>query len=323
MRILTAGGAGFIGSNFIYYMLGKYDDCKITCLDALTYAANINTLKPLFNDCSFSFVKGDIRDRELVNKIFSENDFEIVVNFAAHSHVDRSIETPAVFLETNILGTQVLLDAARKYGIKRYHQVSTDEVDGELPLYRADLKFSEEDNLSTSSPYSASKAGADLLVEAYQKTYKLPASISRSSNNYGPYQHPEKLIPLMTVKALNAKKLPVYGDGRNIRDWLHVKDHCRALDKIIKEGQPGEIYNIGGQNEKSNLEIVKLILAELGRSEELIEFVEDRPGHDLRYAVDTAKIERELGWQPKIKFEEGLKKTIKWYIDNQEWWNNF
>ncbi|MDN5276152.1 MAG: dTDP-glucose 4,6-dehydratase [Clostridiales bacterium] len=320
MNILVTGGAGFIGSNFIYYMLDKYKDYKIVCLDKLTYAGNLSTLKKAFENPNFKFVKGDISDREFVFELFKEEHFDIVVNFAAESHVDRSIEDPEIFLKTNVIGTQVLMDAARKFGVKRFHQVSTDEVYGDLPLDRPDLLFTEETPLRPSSPYSASKAAADLLVLAYYRTYKLPVTISRCSNNYGPYHFPEKLIPLIIIRALNDQSLPVYGDGRNVRDWLYVEDHCSAIDLIIHHGREGEVYNIGGRNERSNLEVVKTILKELGKPEELITFVKDRPGHDLRYAIDPTKIKNELGWEPKTSFEEGIKKTIKWYLDNRDWW---
>ena len=320
MNILVTGGAGFIGSNFIYYMLDKYEDYKIVCLDKLTYAGNLSTLKKAFENPNFKFVKGDISDREFVFELFKEEYFDVVVNFAAESHVDRSIEDPEIFLKTNVIGTQVLMNAARKFGVKRFHQVSTDEVYGDLPLDRPDLLFTEETPLRPSSPYSASKAAADLLVLAYYRTYKLPVTISSCSNNYGPYHFPEKLIPLMIIRALNDQSLPVYGDGRNVRDWLYVEDHCSAIDLIIHHGREGEVYNVGGRNERSNLEVVKTILKELGKPEELITFVKDRPGHDLRYAIDPTKIKNELGWEPKTSFEEGIKKTIKWYLDNRDWW---
>lgn len=322
MNILVTGGAGFIGSNFIFYMLDKYPDYRIVCLDALTYAGNLKTLKPVIDDDNFRFIKGDIRDRDFIFDLFTEEDFDIVVNFAAESHVDRSIEDPGVFLETNIMGTQVLMDACREYGIERFHQVSTDEVYGDLPLDKPELMFTEETSITTSSPYSASKASADLLVEAYHRTFGLPVTISRCSNNYGPYQFPEKLIPLMISKALAEEELPVYGKGENVRDWLYVEDHCRAIDLILHKGQEGEVYNIGGHNERSNLEVVKTIVDELDKPESLINFVEDRAGHDLRYAIDSAKINNELGWKPTILFDEGIKKTIQWYLDNKEWWEN-
>lgn len=320
MKLLITGGAGFIGSNFVYYQLQNYPQDEFICLDALTYAGNLETLQPAMTKDNFKFVKGDIADRAFVYKLFAADKPDIVVNFAAESHVDRSILEPELFLKTNIIGTGVLMDACRKYGIKRYHQVSTDEVYGDLPLDRSDLFFTEETPLHTSSPYSASKASADLLVQAYFRTYQLPVTISRCSNNYGPYHFPEKLIPLMIINALHDKKLPVYGTGENVRDWLYVEDHCSAIDLIIRQGRVGEVYNIGGYNEKTNLEVVKTILKELGKSEDLITFVKDRPGHDRRYAIDPAKIHRELGWLPQTSFAEGIKKTIKWYLDNEDWW---
>jgi len=320
MKVLVTGGAGFIGSNFVYYMLEKHPDYKIVCLDALTYAGNLETLEDALKNPNFSFVKGDIADRECVFDLFEKQQFDIVVNFAAESHVDRSIESPEIFLKTNILGTQVLLDASRKFGVKRYHQVSTDEVYGDLPLDRTDLFFTEETPIHTSSPYSASKAAADLLVLAYHRTYGMPVTISRCSNNYGPYHFPEKLIPLMIANALNDKNLPVYGDGLNIRDWLYVKDHCIAIDLIIHNGRVGEVYNIGGHNEKANIDVVKIILKQLGKSEDLITYVKDRAGHDRRYAIDPAKIHTELGWLPETDFESGIKMTIEWYLANKPWW---
>ena len=320
--ILVTGGAGFIGSNFVYYMLKKHPDYKIVCVDKLTYAGNLETLDEALKNPLFRFVKADITDREAIYKLFEEENFTAVVNFAAESHVDRSIEEPEVFLKTNILGTQVLLDASRKYGNLRYHQVSTDEVYGDLPLDRPDLFFKEETPIHTSSPYSASKASADLLVTAYHRTYGLPVTISRCSNNYGPYHFPEKLIPLMIANALNDKPLPVYGDGKNVRDWLYVEDHCKAIDMILESGKIGEVYNIGGHNEKTNLEVVKTVLSILGKSEDLITYVKDRPGHDMRYAIDPTKIKNELGWYPETTFEEGIKKTVEWYLSNKEWWEN-
>lgn len=320
MKILVTGGAGFIGANFVYHMLDKYQDYDIVCLDALTYAENLKTLDKAMKNPKFKFVKGDIADRELVFKLFEDEKFDIVVNFAAESHVDRSIEDPGIFLKTNIIGTQTLMDASRKYGVKRYHQVSTDEVYGDLPLDRPDLFFTEETPIHTSSPYSASKASADLLVQAYHRTYGLPATISRCSNNYGPYHFPEKLIPLMIANALNDKPLPVYGKGENVRDWLYVEDHCRAIDLIIHKGRVGEVYNIGGHNEKTNIYIVKKILELLGKPESLITYVTDRKGHDLRYAIDPTKIHNELGWLPETKFDDGIVKTVQWYLDNREWW---
>ena len=322
MKILVTGGAGFIGSNFIYYMLEKHPGYKVVCLDALTYAGNLETLDEAMKNPDFKFVKGDITDREAVRNLFKEERFDVVVNFAAESHVDRSIEEPEVFLKTNILGTQVLMDASREYEVKRYHQVSTDEVYGDLPLDRPDLFFTEETPIHTSSPYSASKASADLLVMAYHRTYGFPATISRCSNNYGPYHFPEKLIPLMIANALADKSLPVYGEGLNIRDWLYVKDHCSAIDLIIHNGRVGEVYNIGGHNEKANIDVVKTILKELGKPESLITYVTDRKGHDMRYAIDPTKIHNELGWLPETKFDDGIKMTIKWYLDNKPWWEN-
>ena len=322
MKILVTGGAGFIGSNFIYFMLKKHPGYKIVCLDALTYAGNLETLEEAMKNPDFKFIKGDITDREAVRKLFEEEKFDIVVNFAAESHVDRSIEEPEVFLKTNILGTQVLMDASKEFGVKRYHQVSTDEVYGDLPLDRPDLFFTEETPIQTSSPYSASKAAADLLVVAYYRTYGLPVTISRCSNNYGPYHFPEKLIPLMIANALADKSLPVYGEGLNVRDWLYVEDHCSAIDLIIHNGKVGEVYNIGGHNEKANIEVVKLVLKELDKPESLITYVTDRKGHDMRYAIDPAKIHRELGWLPQTKFDDGIKITIKWYLENKPWWEN-
>ena len=322
MKIIVTGGAGFIGGNFVHLMVNKYPDYQIICLDALTYAGNMETLEPVMDKSNFKFVKGDIADRELVFRLFEEKKPDVVVNFAAESHVDRSITDPGIFLQTNVVGTGVLLDACREYGIQRYHQVSTDEVYGDLPLNRPDLFFTEETPLHTSSPYSASKASADLLVLAYHRTFKIPVTISRCSNNYGPYHFPEKLIPLMIANALNDKPLPVYGKGENVRDWLYVEDHCRAIDLIIHKGKVGEVYNIGGHNEKTNLDVVKTVIRELGKSEDLIEYVTDRPGHDMRYAIDPTKIHNELGWLPETKFDDGIKKTIQWYLDNRPWWEN-
>ena len=320
MKYLVTGGAGFIGGNFCHYMVNSYPEDEFVCLDALTYAGNLETLAPIFDKPNFKFVHGNICDRELVFSLFEAEKFDYVVNFAAESHVDRSIENPRIFLETNILGTQTLMDACRKYGIRRYHQVSTDEVYGDLPLDRPDLFFTEETPIHTSSPYSASKAGADLLVMAYHRTFGLPVTISRCSNNYGPYHFPEKLIPLMIVNALADKPLPVYGKGENVRDWLYVEDHCRAIDLIIRKGMDGEVYNVGGHNEMRNIDIVRLICKELGKPESLIVYVADRKGHDMRYAIDPAKIHRELGWLPVTKFADGIKKTIRWYLENKEWW---
>ena len=320
MKYLVTGGAGFIGGNFCHYMVNSYPEDEFVCLDALTYAGNLETLAPILDKPNFKFVHGNICDRELVFSLFEAEKFDYVVNFAAESHVDRSIENPRIFLETNILGTQTLMDACRKYGIRRYHQVSTDEVYGDLPLDRPDLFFTEETPIHTSSPYSASKASADLLVLAYHRTYGLPVTISRCSNNYGPYHFPEKLIPLMIANALNDKPLPVYGEGLNVRDWLYVEDHCRAIELIIHKGKVGEVYNVGGHNEMRNIDIVKLICKELGKPESLITHVEDRKGHDMRYAIDPTKIHNELGWFPETKFEDGIKKTIQWYLDHKEWW---
>ncbi len=320
MKILITGGAGFIGSNFVYYMLEKHPNYNIVCLDKLTYAGNLRTLEKAMENKHFKFVKGDIADKEFVFDLFGKEKFDIVVNFAAESHVDRSILDPGIFLKTNILGTQVLMDASREYNVKRYHQVSTDEVYGDLPLDRPDMFFTEETPIHTSSPYSASKAGADLLVQAYYRTYDLPVTISRCSNNYGPYHFPEKLIPLMIANCLNNKPLPVYGKGENVRDWLYVEDHCSAIDLIIHSDAVGEIYNIGGHNEMANIDVVKLIIQSLGKSEDLITYVTDRKGHDRRYAIDPTKIHNQLGWLPATKFADGIKKTIEWYLDNKEWW---
>lgn len=320
MKLIITGGAGFIGSNFIYYQLKYHPEDEFICLDKLTYAGNLSSLKGAMQQPNFKFVKGDISDRDFVYSLFEGEKPNVVVNFAAESHVDRSILGPELFLKTNVIGTGVLMDACRKYGIKRYHQVSTDEVYGDLPLDRPDLFFTETTPLHTSSPYSASKASADLLVLAYHRTYGLPVTISRCSNNYGPYHFPEKLIPLMIINALHDKALPVYGDGANVRDWLYVEDHCSAIDLIIRKGREGEVYNVGGHNEKSNLDVVKIILKALGKSEDLITFVKDRPGHDRRYAIDPTKIHNELGWLPQTKFENGIAKTIEWYLANKYWW---
>ena len=320
MTILVTGGAGFIGSNFIFYMLRKYPDYRIVCLDKLTYAGNLSTLSCVLEERNFRFVRLDICDREGVFRLFEEERPDIVVNFAAESHVDRSILDPGIFLQTNILGTATLMDACRKFGVRRYHQVSTDEVYGDLPLERPDLFFTEETPLHTSSPYSASKASADLLVLAYHRTYSLPVTISRCSNNYGPYHFPEKLIPLMIINALDEKPLPVYGTGENVRDWLYVEDHCKAIDLILHKGREGEVYNVGGHNERKNIDIVRLICKALGKSESLITYVADRKGHDMRYAIDPTKIHTELGWLPETKFEDGIQKTIQWYLNNKSWW---
>jgi len=317
---LVTGGAGFIGSNFIFYFLKQYPDARVVCLDALTYAGNLETLASVMDCPNFRFVHASITDREAVFRLFEEEHIDYVINFAAETHVDRAIESPGVFLETNILGTQNLMDACRKYGIVRFHQVSTDEVYGDLPLDRPDLLFTECTPLHTSSPYSASKAAADLLVLAYHRTYGFPITISRCSNNYGPYQFPEKLIPLMIANALNDKPLPVYGKGENVRDWLYVDDHCKAIDLIVHHGKDGEVYNIGGHNEMKNIDIVRLIVNRLGKSESLITFVKDRAGHDMRYAIDPKKIHTELGWLPETKFENGIVQTIDWYLNNRAWW---
>lgn len=321
-KFLVTGGAGFIGGNFLHIMVNKYPNDQYVCIDALTYAGNMETLEPIMNKPNFKFVHENICNREAVFKLFEEEHFDYVINFAAESHVDRSIENQEIFLKTNILGTQVLMDACRKYGIKRYHQVSTDEVYGDLPLDRPDLYFTEETPIHTSSPYSASKAGADLLVLAYHRTFKLPVTISRCSNNYGPYHFPEKLIPLMIQKALKNEPLPVYGNGSNVRDWLYVGDHCNAIDLIVRNGKDGEVYNIGGHNERSNVEVVRTILKALNKSETLITYVKDRPGHDLRYAMDPTKIETELGWEPEYNFDSGIQETIKWNLNHQDWINH-
>ena len=313
-KYLVTGCAGFIGSNFVHYMLEKYNDINIVNLDKLTYAGNLDNLRDIEQDSRYAFVQGDICDRTLVDSLFAQYEFDYVINFAAESHVDRSIEDPGIFLQTNIIGTATLMDASRKYGVKRFHQVSTDEVYGDLPLDRPDLFFREDTPIHTSSPYSSSKAAADLLAMSYFRTYGLPVSISRCSNNYGPYQHTEKLIPLMITKAKNDQPLPVYGKGINVRDWLYVEDHCKAIDLIVHNGKAGEIYNVGGHNEMRNIDIVKLICKTLGKSQELITFVQDRKGHDLRYAIDPSKIHNELGWLPETCFEEGIKKTIDWYL---------
>ena len=321
-KFLVTGGAGFIGGNFLHIMVNKYPNDEYVCIDALTYAGNMETLVPIMNKPNFKFVHENICNRKAVYELFEKEHFDYVINFAAESHVDRSIENPEIFLETNIIGTSVLMDACRKYGIKRFHQVSTDEVYGDLPLDRPDFFFTETTPLHTSSPYSASKASADLLVLAYNRTFKLPVTISRCSNNYGPYQFPEKLIPLMIQKAKNDESLPVYGNGANVRDWLYVGDHCTAIDLVVRNGRDGEVYNIGGHNERTNLQVVKTILTALGKPESLISYVKDRPGHDLRYAIDPHKIETELGWKPEFNFDTGIKETIKWNLENQEWLNH-
>ena len=322
MTILVTGGAGFIGTNFVYYQLQHHPEDRVVCLDALTYAGNLENLTEALKNPRFRFVKGDIADREAVNALFEEEKPDIVVNFAAESHVDRSITQPELFLRTNIMGTQVLMDACRKYGVQRYHQVSTDEVYGDLPLDRPDLFFTEDTPIHTSSPYSASKASADLLVLAYFRTFHLPVSITRCSNNYGPYHFPEKLIPLMITRALNDQSLPVYGKGENVRDWLYVEDHCAAIDLVMRKGREGEVYNVGGHNERTNLDVVKTVLRELGKPESLITFVTDRPGHDRRYAIDPSKIHAELGWLPHTKFDDGIHQTVQWYLDNRQWWEH-
>ena len=322
MKILVTGGCGFIGSNFIYYIIDKYPNYNIVNLDLLTYAGNLNNLDNIKKNPNYKFIKGDIRDKKFIFDLFEKESFNTVINFAAESHVDRSVTNPDIFVKTNILGTQTLLDASLKYNVNRYHQVSTDEVYGDLDLNKKDTFFTENTPINPSSPYSASKASADLLVKSYNRTFNLNTTISRCSNNYGPYQYPEKLIPLMILKALNNEKLPVYGNGANIRDWLHVYDHCVAIDYIIHKGKTGEVYNVGGHNEKSNLEVVKIILDTLNKSSNLIEYVKDRPGHDLRYAIDPKKIESELNFKPKYDFESGIKETIKWYLDNLNWLKN-
>ena len=322
MKFLITGGAGFIGSNYCHYVVNKYPEDKFVCLDALTYAGNYNNIKSLEEKDNFKFVHGDITDRDLVDKLFNEEKFDVVINFAAESHVDNSIKNPGIFLTTNIIGTQVLMDASLKYGVKRYHQVSTDEVYGDLPLDRPDLLFTEDTPIHTSSPYSSSKAGADLLVGAYHRTFGLPTTISRCSNNYGPYQFPEKLIPVIFSKAIKDEKVPVYGTGENVRDWIHVHDHNVGVDLIVRNGKVGEVYNLGGHSERTNLTVVKTILKQLGKSEDLIEFVQDRKGHDLRYAIDSSKVEKELGWERTYNFEDGIKETIDWYLANQDWVEN-
>jgi len=322
MNIIVTGGAGFIGSNFVFYQLKAHPEDRIICLDKLTYAGNLATLETLMCNPNFRFVKGDIADRDCIYKLFQDEHPDIIVNFAAESHVDRSIQDPGIFIQTNVIGTQILMDACRKYGIIRYHQVSTDEVYGDLPLNRKNLFFTEDTPILASSPYSASKASADLLVLAYFRTFRLPVSITRCSNNYGPYHFPEKLIPLAISRALADQPLPIYGNGENVRDWLYVTDHCSAIDLVIRKGRVGEVYNIGGHNERTNLEVVKTILCELGKPESLITYVTDRPGHDMRYAIDPTKIHTELGWLPETKFSDGIKQTIRWYLDNNEWWQN-
>ncbi len=322
MKILVTGGAGFIGGNFVHYMVNKYPEDMIVNLDLLTYAGNLETLKAVEDKPNYKFYKGDIADRDFIMDLFEKEKFDVVINFAAESHVDRSITNPELFVHSNVLGTVTLLDASRRFGVKRYHQVSTDEVYGDLPLDRPDLFFTEDTPLHTSSPYSSSKASADLFVMAYYRTFGLPVTISRCSNNYGPYQFPEKLIPLMISRALADEELPVYGKGENVRDWLHVLDHCTAIDLIVRNGKVGEVYNVGGHNERTNLEVVKTVLKALDKPETLIKYVTDRPGHDRRYAIDPKKLETELGWKPQYTFDTGIVQTIQWYLDNKEWWQN-
>ena len=322
MKILVTGGAGFIGSNYMHYVVNKYPEDYFVCLDALTYAGNYNNIKDLETKNNYKFVKMDIRDEQSINELFDEEDFDVVINFAAESHVDNSIKNPSIFIDTNIQGTRVLLDASRKHDIKRYHQVSTDEVYGDLPLDRKDLLFTENTPIHTSSPYSSSKAAADLFVMAYYRTFGLPVTISRCSNNYGPYQFPEKLIPVVISKALNNENIPVYGKGENVRDWIHVIDHNIGVDLIVRNGVVGQVYNLGGHSERTNLEVVKTILKQMGKSEDLITYVTDRPGHDLRYAIDSSKVEKELGWNRTYTFEEGIKETVDWYLNNEEWIND-
>ena len=322
MKIIVTGGAGFIGGNFVHYMVERYPEDVIINLDALTYAGNLETLKPVEDKPNYRFVKGDIADRDFIFDLFKTEKPDVIVNFAAESHVDRSISDPGIFVRTNVLGTTTLLDACREFGIQRFHQVSTDEVYGDLPLDRPDLFFTEETPLHTSSPYSSSKASADLFVMAYHRTFGIPVSISRCSNNYGPYQFPEKLIPLMISRALADEELPVYGNGANVRDWLHVYDHCQAIDLILKKGRNGCVYNIGGHHERTNLQVVKTVLRVLDKPVSLIKYVTDRPGHDMRYAIDPAKLKRELGWEPVYNFDTGIEQTIRWYLDNREWWEH-
>lgn len=319
-RVLVTGGAGFIGANFVKYMVDKYPTYEVFNLDALTYAGNLKTCQDVEEKPNYHFIQGDISDRAFIFDLFEKERFEMVVNFAAESHVDRSVIEPDIFLKTNVIGMQVLMDAARRFGVSRFHQVSTDEVYGDLPLDRPELLFTEQTPLQASSPYSASKASADLLVLAYYRTFGLPVTISRCSNNYGPYQFPEKLISLMIAKALKGESLPIYGDGQNVRDWLHVEDHCRAIDLILHQGRIGEVYNIGGRNERTNLEVVQTILKLLNQSESLITYIKDRPGHDLRYAIDATKLERELGWVPMYTFETGMLRTVEWYLTHRAWW---
>lgn len=319
MKLLVTGGAGFIGSNFVRYMVNKYPEYQIVNLDLLTYAGNLENLKDIENAANYKFVRGDIADREFINGLFKEEKFDFVLNFAAESHVDRSITDPGIFVQTNIQGTLALLDAAKTFGVTKYLQVSTDEVYGTLGETGY---FTEETPLAANSPYSASKAGADLLVRAYHETFGLHVNITRCSNNYGPFHFPEKLIPLMIINALNDKELPIYGDGLNIRDWLHVEDHCQAIDLVLHKGRNGEVYNVGGNNERTNIEIVKTILSHLNKPESLMKFVTDRPGHDRRYAIDATKLRTELGWSPKYNFDTGIEQTINWYLNNRDWWEN-
>ncbi|MCH3909289.1 MAG: dTDP-glucose 4,6-dehydratase [Bacilli bacterium] len=321
MKFLVTGGAGFIGSNFLNKMVRKYPDDQWVCLDALTYAGNMESIEVL-DYKNFKFVHENIINRNKIYKLFEKEHFDYVINFAAESHVDRSVTNPGIFVHTNVVGTQVLLDACRKYGIKRYHQVSTDEVYGDLPLEATNEFFKEDSPIKPSSPYSASKASADFLVLAYHRTFGLPVTISRCSNNYGPYQFPEKLIPLMIQRAQNNEPLPVYGKGLNVRDWLYVEDHCDAIDLIVRNGKDGNIYNVGGHNERNNIQVVKAILKALDKPESLIHYVTDRPGHDLRYAIDPSKIEKELGWSPTIKFDNGVKIVTNWYLNNKNWLHN-
>lgn len=322
MTVVVTGGAGFIGSNFIFYQLKHHPKDRIICLDKLTYAGNMHTLEPIMDNRSFRFVQGDIADKETVERLFVEEKPDIIVNFAAESHVDRSINDLGIFLKTNIIGTQVLMDACRKYGIKRFHQISTDEVYGDLPIDRPNLVFTEETPVHASSPYSASKAGADLIVLSYHRTFGLPISISRCSNNFGPYQYPEKLMPLAICRALEGKPIPVYGNGENVRDWLYVEDHCAAIDLVIRKGREGEIYNIGGHNERCNLDIIRTVLKLTGKPESFITFVADRPGHDRRYGIDYSKLQNELGWSPQTEFDDGIKQTVEWYSNNKQWWES-
>ena len=322
MKMIVTGGAGFIGSNFVQYEVKNHPEDEIINLDLLTYAGNLESVKPVENAPNYRFVRGDIADREFIFRLFEEEKPDVIVNFAAESHVDRSITDPEIFVRTNVVGTTTLLDACRKYGIRRYHQVSTDEVYGDLPLDRPDLFFTEETPLHTSSPYSSAKASADLFVMAYHRTYGLPVTISRCSNNYGPYHFPEKLIPLVISRALNDEEIPVYGKGENVRDWLYVTDHCSAIDLVVRKGREGEVYNIGGHNERTNLEVVKTILKALNKPESLITYVTDRKGHDMRYAMDPTKIETELGWKPEYTFDTGIPVTIQWYLDNKDWWEH-